>query len=920
MALGAGLFSRETSSRRPSDKSTTASENSSSTNIPDEEEITHFAILVPGTGPHREDEKPKGSFMKKAKKFRSMLKETCKREFSSTNACVEMEPIEFHADMHALESANRRMDSVTLPSIPWIRTLDNEVIGDILYYFSAFHGHRMLDMVIRKLNDAYHGFMARHPRFDGQIDLIAHSLGGLICYEILYLMDQRKRNHRGEGGSAAGGKWEASRYEGLPDLEFSPNRLFTMGSPLGGTMVFRNLSFAEYLMGDVGYHNIFHPYDPFGYRTEPLVDDSYADTPAVPITSRPEMHALESLSEENDSGSMAQGGTYHFRRTMHRQSTERRTSLGGYVTDIGRTVVDAVVIAPITISSTMLRAAKSTVAAPVTAMARRMSNSTGSTVLEEEHLADSQHPRKLRHRMSMLLGVSSAKQAEGGRDQMPRAISPSRKSLSWIVPSKSSQLSFYSGNRQYAAGHQRRRSLSRLLHHSRYRADDKSPGSTLRHSEADIAKQAAGGDSSDTQSSESKRTAQEDDRSKLVSSPTPMDDAENHSSSSNSERQSSYPCSSLVAAAVGAMATSDTAQQQQQQEAEEQEEDDDYDQDTAETPPSPTQRTNHQSTGTTNSRLEGYMMATSNQPLQQHNHGKYGASYDNINVDTDDMVGHIMRIFSLSRPPGKRQQLAEAQGLPLSSHLLSSHCYPSGGSGIPISASLTTPRTANSSAAPVSSSSDMAVRAHKYRKQRHSAQKPTTTTATTTTTTTTTTATGGEEPSASSGRSGAIYSSASSGSAQMEAGVRRANTLPLALADGRHRLRASSSKHARRYAAVVAEPCELPTFEKAHTAIGNGSHQDDTNTKSVLPAEAASSSGRKDSAILSIDNSETDEPRLPYAERMDYIIPFTKRHLQNEYWLGFQSHFSYWTSKEVVYHILYHVVCKPQATGHNTAE
>ncbi|KAJ2380863.1 hypothetical protein GGI23_007707, partial [Coemansia sp. RSA 2559] len=150
MALGAGLFSREASSRQGSDKSSTGSPERND----DEEEITHYAILVPGTGPHREDEKPKGMFMKKAQRFRSMLRETCKREFASTNACVEMEPIEFHADMHALESANPRMDSVTLPSIPWIRTMDNEVIGDILYYFTSFHGHRMLEIVICKLNDA----------------------------------------------------------------------------------------------------------------------------------------------------------------------------------------------------------------------------------------------------------------------------------------------------------------------------------------------------------------------------------------------------------------------------------------------------------------------------------------------------------------------------------------------------------------------------------------------------------------------------------------------------------------------------------------------------------------------------------------------------------------------------------------------
>ncbi|KAJ2401934.1 hypothetical protein GGI23_001068 [Coemansia sp. RSA 2559] len=661
-----------------------------------------------------------------------------------------------------------------------------------------------------------------------------------------------------------------------------------MGSPLGGTMVFRNLSFDEYLMGGVGYHNIFHPYDPFGYRTEPLVDDSYADTPAVPITSSPGMHGPESLSEEKDGSSVAQmgGGSYHYRRAPHRQST----SLGGYVTDIGRTVVDAMVIAPITISSTMLRAAKSTVSAPVNAMARRMSNTPGSAILDEES-ADPQHPRKLRHRMSMLLGVSSAAKqgaaaeaaaAAAGKDQVPSALSATRKSFSWIVPSRSSHPSFESGNKH----HQRRTSLSRLLHHSRHRVGDKSSGSTLRASEAGGSiRWASGSNSSDMHlSSESKRTAQEEEgkeeRSNLVASPTPLSDANAEENNSNSSEQQYQP-SPLVAAAVSAMSTADTAQQRE------------ADSDT---------KSGRQSTS---SLLESYSIAASGPPpAPQHNRHTYDASYDSIAVDSDDMVDHIMRIFSLSRPPSKRQQLAEAQGLPLSSHLLSStHCH----YGVPISTSLTTPyNNSSSTIAPGCSSSLDIVHKHEKKQQPHhhrlTHQKPPT-----------------KGRPLHSGRSDASEvcrpeSSSSSSSSSSErllaAGVRRSNTLPLALADGRRRLRASSSArqklpHHRSRATETRE--SPPRFQKAHTTIGSSSSQadDETASGSSVSAEKEATMGGQNAA------SDGKQKQLPYPERMDYIIPFTKRHLQNEYWLGFQSHFSYWTSKEVVYHILYHMVSKP---------
>ncbi|KAJ2071825.1 hypothetical protein GGH13_003102 [Coemansia sp. S155-1] len=261
------------------------------------------------------------------------------------------------------------MDRATLPSIPWIRTLDNEVIGDILYYFSTYHGHEMLSLVINKLNSAYTNFISEHPEFNGPISLIAHSLGGLVCYEILYykrlLEEARTRNI--DVGELVNPR-ERERYRDLPELLFTPNRLFSMGSPLGGTLVFRNLSFSDYLIpASVGYHNIFHPYDPFGYRTEPLVDDYYEDTPAVPITT------------DMVSGSAANSVS---------RFGNRRMTLGGSMVDLGKTFVDAMTTAPATFSSTVMRAAKTSVSLPINAI---MNTGRRDSLQNEQTL----HRRKL---------------------------------------------------------------------------------------------------------------------------------------------------------------------------------------------------------------------------------------------------------------------------------------------------------------------------------------------------------------------------------------------------------------------------------------------------------------------------------------------------------------------------------------------
>ncbi|KAJ1678620.1 hypothetical protein EV182_003682, partial [Spiromyces aspiralis] len=137
--------------------------------------------------------------------------------------------------------------------------------------------------------------MTEHPDFCGKICLVCHSLGGLICYDILYLQRRFAQLSAREAGEDTGPELPplVDRVENpaTQTLNFEPNCLFTMGTPLGGTMVFRNMSFDQFTI-PCRYHNIFQPYDPFGYRTEPLANDTYIDEPALPITGLPENRAL----------------------------------------------------------------------------------------------------------------------------------------------------------------------------------------------------------------------------------------------------------------------------------------------------------------------------------------------------------------------------------------------------------------------------------------------------------------------------------------------------------------------------------------------------------------------------------------------------------------------------------------------------
>ncbi|KAJ1919896.1 hypothetical protein H4219_001676 [Mycoemilia scoparia] len=253
-----------------------------------EKPITHLFFVVPGTGPHLENEKPAGNFLKNSR-------------HESRNAS-------HHSDLAHLSVPfiYRRMDKITLPTIPWIRSVNHNVIGDILYWFSRYNGTKLTQIVINELNIAYDKFISENPNFNGKIGLICHSLGGLICYDILYLQRRHSLLKAARESTEADFLLEKvnEKCPPLPDrdedpdhltLKFKPTYLYTMGSPIGGAMVFRNLSFDTYTI-DCHFHNIFQPYDPFGYRTEPLADEAYIDEPAIPITTLPENQVVSATA------------------------------------------------------------------------------------------------------------------------------------------------------------------------------------------------------------------------------------------------------------------------------------------------------------------------------------------------------------------------------------------------------------------------------------------------------------------------------------------------------------------------------------------------------------------------------------------------------------------------------------------------
>ncbi|KAG7383859.1 S23-interacting protein [Phytophthora pseudosyringae] len=107
---------------------------------------------------------------------------------------VEFLPIEWHSKLH-MEGLDQLIRDVTLPAIPKLRELANDTVLDVLFFMSPLFHQVILDEVAKEMNRVFTLFQSRHPdwmessRAPGakrkKVSIIAHSLGSIICFDIL---------------------------------------------------------------------------------------------------------------------------------------------------------------------------------------------------------------------------------------------------------------------------------------------------------------------------------------------------------------------------------------------------------------------------------------------------------------------------------------------------------------------------------------------------------------------------------------------------------------------------------------------------------------------------------------------------------------------------------------------------------------
>ncbi|ORY50447.1 hypothetical protein BCR33DRAFT_713245 [Rhizoclosmatium globosum] len=187
------------------------------------------------------------------------------------------------------------MALVTLPTTPIFRQINNDMLADVLYFFSSFHGAKILELVAGVINDQYRKFMLENPEFIGPICILAHSLGGIITYDLLANQDiatdiPPTNQPKGKtplklSTDSRPAPFCRTHFEiTYPKLCFKPSMLVTLGSQVAAVMIMRGQSPNEYkLPPGILYRNVFHLYDPLAYRIEPLHDARYAEISPILI-------------------------------------------------------------------------------------------------------------------------------------------------------------------------------------------------------------------------------------------------------------------------------------------------------------------------------------------------------------------------------------------------------------------------------------------------------------------------------------------------------------------------------------------------------------------------------------------------------------------------------------------------------------
>merc|ERR1719187_195532 len=150
--------------------------------------------------------------------FRDLASDMSEKHFAGAHLAsranrVEFLPVHWHERLHGEDAGtDKRIQPLTLRSIPKLRSFVNDTLLDVLFYTSPIYCQTILDTVCGEINRIYKLFCSRNPGFVGQCSVVGHSLGSLILFDLL--SGQKDSEEKAEE-AAAEADTEAEQEVGL---------------------------------------------------------------------------------------------------------------------------------------------------------------------------------------------------------------------------------------------------------------------------------------------------------------------------------------------------------------------------------------------------------------------------------------------------------------------------------------------------------------------------------------------------------------------------------------------------------------------------------------------------------------------------------------------------------------------------------
>lgn len=210
-----------------------------------------------------------------------------KGEENSPQQRIEVLPVQWRKTLNL--EIDSLASSLMPPGISSLRHVLHSTAVEVLFYLTPMHRAAILDSVVNSLNFVYRKFINRNPNFQGKVSIFAHSLGSVLCWDVLC----NQGDHVQVAQDPIAPSWAPNTLD-IGQLDFEVDKLFIAGSPLGcflalrgvnqaaGTGLGTNASAAlmqcnpnrpgprDGLPKINRLYNIYHPYDPVAYRLEPL--------------------------------------------------------------------------------------------------------------------------------------------------------------------------------------------------------------------------------------------------------------------------------------------------------------------------------------------------------------------------------------------------------------------------------------------------------------------------------------------------------------------------------------------------------------------------------------------------------------------------------------------------------------------------